>query len=183
MRKLFVIFMILISGVLPLFAQSLEEALKDCPELESIFVYPCDITTPIDKITAAEFESSLKENGIEYKVVDLGAMGQVFSITPKKLSITDVRISKILISIGSNFCTAIYESVPQQDYDTLKTTFNKELSNYPNIGNEIMPLYQVTKDQAIGLGFADNDEIAVLIMADIKNVNAFLTGLTGTSNK
>lgn len=189
MKKVILIMMAAIIGIGIANAQSLQEALKDSPELTKLFVYPCGISKPVGEMTTAEMTAQLDSMKLSYKTTNLGVMGQIFQVDTPDLKIGDVPVPMVGLNIGDALCMVTYVSSPCDNYADLEKVLTPELSKFPKIDAADMPMpmpdsdgmnmYSVGSQYGIAVGAMPDHKIAAAMMTYVKNATD-LTNIFGT---
>lgn len=190
MKKIILLLFAALIGIAATNAQTLQEILKDSPELTKLFVHPCGISKPVGEMTAEEMTAELDNLKLDYKTINLGAMGTVFQVSTPDLKIGGVETNAVGLSVGDAICMVTYFSNPCDNYMDLEKSLTPQLSKFPKLDPSAVPMpmpntdgvemYQITDSYSIAVGGIPEGKVATAMMVCIKNPDA-LINMFGTT--
>lgn len=184
MKKAIILLCALVLSIAAANAQSMQEILKDSPELTKLFVYPFGITKPFGEMTAAEMTTQLDSLKVEYTTRDLGVLGTTFDINSSDMKIGGVPVAMAGMTVGPDMSMMIYTSTAADNYEDFANALMPELSKLQKIDPSSMTvpmptpegveIYSAGPTCGIGVGAVPNSKTALAIMTDIKNASGLV---------
>ena len=165
-------------------AQNISELFKGNDFLTSVFVNPLGIKDLPDDTDPMSVENKIKQSGCEFRSIDMGVFGTMFSITPgpsNHMTIGDVPVIGIGACINNDAVMIIYRMESTDDYMTLPEKLGRELKPYvksaERSGSEsnLLTVYMLTDTYGIGVGTNEKQKTAMVSLIDIRNLLGFIS--------
>ncbi len=180
MKRLEMLIICMVLGLGLCKAQNLSELFEGNDFLTSLFVSPLGIQDLPDLADAASLENEISASGNEYKVMNLGPLGEVFSISPIKMAIGETPIKTMNVWINADSLMLIYLSESSSAYTSMYSTLENSLSQYAkniersNYGNFNYAIYMLSEDYGVAIGANEERQTSIACLLDVKNLHGFL---------
>lgn len=162
------------------YAETPTETSEGTRVLSEILLYPLGIEQSIDQLESSEIESELMKDGIECKVLNMGAYGTVITAYPTNFLIGGVGIARIIFILNEYSKMVIYESVQSDDYLDIGKVIENKLENYSsrrdrtNGGNTNLSTFMLSDSLGISVGYLLEKQISMICVMDMDNLKGFL---------
>lgn len=167
-------------------AETLREKFNGNIELNALFLNPVGISVDIDTADTSSLTQELNENQIPFRTMNLGIYGNLFILPDNKVSINGVKIGKSMMMVNGSYIGIMYISEPSENYEDIYAHLSKGLSKFAvsdtseRLDSDDLRIFMVTDKYEISIAKGPKNKIAMAMLMDMKNLEAFMR--IGTQN-